>query len=118
MNSYQYCLNSLMSFLNKKEYNDAMVISQEELLAVTNINVYWYLANKAYGTPEPSNEDLPKKCRSTTIKYHKKAISLYMPQRNMVSDEVQKEGNPTRSQAINNLIKQIERHKVRGTGVA
>jgi hypothetical protein len=37
----------------------------------------------------------------------------------MVWDEVQKEGNPTKkSQARNNLIKEIERHEVRGTGVA
>ncbi len=91
---------------------------QEQLMSVTNIDVYWYLANKAYGTPEPSHDNLLEKCRSTTIKYHKKAISLYMPQRNMVWDEVQKEGNPSNSQAINNPIKQIERHEVRGMGVA
>jgi hypothetical protein len=73
-----------MSFLDKTEYNDAMVFSQERLAVLTNIKVYWYLANKAYGTPEPGHDDLPEKCRSTTIKYHKKAISLYMPQWNMV----------------------------------
>jgi hypothetical protein len=53
MNSYMYCLNSLLSFLNKTEYGDATAFSQEQLAAVTNINIYWYLANKAYGTPEP-----------------------------------------------------------------
>jgi hypothetical protein len=79
MNSYPYCLNSLMSFLEKTKYDDAMMFSQERLAAVTNINVYWYLANKAYGTPEPDRDDLPVKCHSTTIKYHKKAITLYMP---------------------------------------
>ncbi len=80
MNSYPYCLlNSLMSFLNKLEYNDATAFSQEWIAAVTDINVYWYLANKAYSTPEPGHDDLPEKCRSTTIKYHKKVISLYMP---------------------------------------
>ncbi len=41
-----------------------------------------------------------------------------MPQRNMVWDEVQKEGNPMKSQAVNNLIKEIERHEVRKMGVA
>jgi hypothetical protein len=79
MNSYPYCLNSLMSVLNKTEYNDATAFSQEQLAAVTNIDVYRYLANKAYSTPEPSHDYLPEKCCSTTIKYHKKAISLYMP---------------------------------------
>jgi hypothetical protein len=36
----------------------------------------------------------------------------------MAWDEIQKERNPTKSQAINDLIKEIERHEVRGTGVA
>ncbi len=42
-----------MSFLDKTEYDDATAFSQEQLAAVTNIDVYWYLANKAYGTLEP-----------------------------------------------------------------
>jgi hypothetical protein len=48
----------------------------------------------------------------------REAISLYMPQQNVVWDEVQKEGNPTKSWAVNNLIKEVERHEVRGTVVA
>ena len=75
MNSCVYCLNSLMSFLDKTEYNEAKGFSQEQLAPVTNINVYWYLANKAYSTPEPGQNNLPEKCRSSTIKYHKKTIS-------------------------------------------
>ena len=68
-----------MSFLNKMEYNDAVALSQEWLVAVTNIDIYWYLPNKAYSTLEPGRDDLPEKCCSTTIKYHKKAISPYIP---------------------------------------
>ncbi len=107
-----------MSFLNKTEYNDAMAFSQEWLAAVTDIDVYQYLAHKTYSTPEPGRDILAEKCHSTTIKFHKRAISLHMPQQNMVWDEVQKEGNSTKSQAINNMIKEIERHEVRGMGVA
>jgi hypothetical protein len=79
MNSYPYCLNSLMSSLDKTEYDNATTFSQERLAAITDINVYRYLANKAYGTPEPGRDDLPEMFCSNTIKYHKKAISLYMP---------------------------------------
>jgi hypothetical protein len=50
--------------------------------------------------------------------YHEKAISQYMPGWHMAWDEIQKEGNPTKSQAINDLIKDIERHEVRGMGIA
>jgi preprotein translocase subunit Sss1 len=41
-----------------------------------------------------------------------------MPRRRQVWDEIRKEGNPTKSEAINDLIKKIEKHEVRGTGVA
>jgi hypothetical protein len=107
-----------MSFLNKTEYNEAKAFSEERLVAVTDIDVYRYLANKAYSTPEPDWDNLPEKCRFCTIIYHKKAIPQYMPWRHMEWDEIQKEGNPTKSQAFNDLIKEIERHEVRGTGVA
>jgi hypothetical protein len=41
-----------------------------------------------------------------------------MPRQRMAWDEIQKEGNPTKIQAITNLIKEIERHEVGGIGVA
>jgi len=107
-----------MSFIDNTEYSDDTAHPPERLAQVTDIDIYRYLANKAFGTPEPSEDDLPDQCRSATIKFHKKAISHFMPQRNMVWDDVRKEGNPTKSQAVNDLIKKIERHEVRGTGVA
>ena len=67
MNSYTYCLNSLMSLINNMENNEARAFSPEWLVAVANFDIYWYLANKAYGTPEPGGDDLPDKYRSTTI---------------------------------------------------
>ena len=109
---------SLMSFLDNTEYADNTAYSPERLAQVTDVDIYRYLANKAFGTPEPSADDLPDRCRSTTIKFHKKAISHFMPRRRMVWDEIRNEGNPTKSQAVNDLIKKIERHEVRGTGVA
>jgi hypothetical protein len=112
MNNYAYCLNSLMLFINNTEYDEARAFSQEWLVAVANIHVYWYLANKAYSTPEPCGDDFPDRCRSATIKYQKKAISHFMPQWCRAGDEIQKEGNPTKSQAVNNLIKGIEWHEV------
>jgi len=35
-----------------------------------------------------------------------------------VWDEIRKEGTPTKNEAVNDLIKKIERHEVRVTGVA
>ncbi len=115
---YSHCMNLLMSFLDNTEYANNMAYSPERLAQVTDVDVYRYLANKAFGTPEPSEVDLPDRCRSTTIKFHKKAISHFMPRRCQVWDEIRKEGDLTKSQAVNDLIKKIERHEVRGTGVA
>jgi hypothetical protein len=35
----------------------------------------------------------------------------------MIWDEVRKEGNPTKSHAVNEIIKEVEKHEVRGTGI-
>jgi hypothetical protein len=115
---FSYCMNSLMSFLDNTEYADNTAYSPERLAQVTDVDVYWYLSNKAFGTPEPSEDDLLDRCHSTTIRFHKMAISHFMPWRRPVWDEIRKKGNPTKSQAINDLIKKIEKHEVRGTGVA
>ena len=118
--SYAYCLCSLMSFLDDTEYKtiDCTIFTQERLLKITDIDIYQYLADKAFGTSEPNGNSVPDRCRSTTIKYHKKAISSFMPRKRVVWDEIRKEGNPTKSQAVNDLIKLIEKHEVRGTGIA
>ena len=115
---YSHCMISLMLFVDNTKYADNTAYSPERLAQVTDVDVYRYLANKAFGTPEPSEDDLPDRCRSTTIKFHKKAISHFMPRQCQVWDEIRKEGNPTKSEAVNDLIKKIERHEVRGTGVA
>ena len=113
-------LCALMSFLDNKEYKtiDDDVFTEARLLKITDIDIYRYLANKAFGTPEPNKDSVPKLCRSTTIKFHKKAISHFMPRYRVAWDEIRKEGNPTKSQAVNDLIKLIEKHEVRGTGIA
>jgi len=35
----------------------------------------------------------------------------------MMWDEVRKDGNPTKSHAVNKIIKEVEKHEVRGTGI-
>ena len=118
--NYIQPLCALMSFLDNKEYKtiDDDVFTQARLLEIRDIDIYRYLANKAFGTPKPNKDSVPNLCRSTTIKFHKKAISHFMPRYRVAWDEIRKEGNPTKSQAVNDLIKLIEKHEVRGTGIA
>ncbi len=88
--SYLYCLCLLMSFLDDTEYKmiNNTIFTQERLLKITDIDIYRYLADKAFGTPELNGDSVPDQCRSTTIKYHKKAISSFMPRKRIVWDEI------------------------------
>ena len=89
MSNYRSCLHVMMSFLDNTEYKDGAAFLSKRLEALTNVDIYWHLANKAYSTPEPDEDDAPTFCRSTTaIQFHKKAISHFMPWRRMVWDEI------------------------------
>ena len=108
-----------MSLLDIVEYEipEDGKFSNEWLLQITDIVVYWWFCKKAYGTPEPGANDKTIFCRSTTLKFHKKAISNYMPQKHQTWDEIRKEGNPTKTHPMTDIIKQVEKHKVRGMGL-
>ena len=116
---YAHALYTLLSFLDNVQYTtlDDVENLDERLLQLTDDDIYRHFCNKAYGTPSPGVGDAPSLCRSSTLSFHKKAISFYMPRARMMWDEVRKEGNPTKSHAVNELIKEVEKHEVRGTGI-
>jgi len=80
------------------------------------LDIYAYLAEKVYGTPTPTDTDVPTHGRSNTIAFAKKAISFFMPNRLMVWNEATQEGNPTRSTMVNELIKKVKKQEVRKQG--
>jgi len=117
---YTPCLNKLMLLLDNKEYSDSAVVSfsQERLAQITDQDFVWHFNCKAYGSASPDHDALPSLCRSSTLKFHKKAILYCMPQKRMVWDEMQSgEGNPTKSEHVNEMIKKVEKHEVQGMGV-
>ena len=118
--SYKSALYQLMSFLDGVTYSvadETVQFSEERLAAITADDIVHYFNFKAYGTPEPGVNDCPKLCRSSTLYYHKKAISHFMPRQNMQWDDLALRGNPSKSSAVNKVIKKVKRHEVRGTGV-
>jgi hypothetical protein len=118
--AYKSTLFQFMSFLDGITYSptdDTINFSTERLATITADDVVRYFNYKAYGTPEPGVNDLPKLCRSSTLFYHKKAISYFMPRQNMQWDDFAHRGNPTKSTAVNKVIVGIKKHEVRGTGV-
>jgi hypothetical protein len=76
-----------------------------------------YFNFRAYGTPEPSMNNLPKRCCSSTLFYQRKVISYFMPRQNMQWDNLVSWGNPTKSRKVNKVIVDIKKHEVWVTGV-
>ena len=87
-------------------------------MRITDEDVANYLRFMAFGTASPAFDACPIYCRSSTLHYHKKAISQFMPRRSMKWDDVSKIGNPTMSEAANKVIDLVKRHEVKGTGKA
>jgi len=89
---------------------------REILLAIQPDNLCRYFKELAYGVQVPGPDDRPTLKRANGILFDKKAISWYMPRNNMEWDLVDEKGNPTKSPALNTLIKQITRWELRGEG--
>ncbi|ETP55263.1 hypothetical protein F442_00174 [Phytophthora nicotianae P10297] len=54
--------------------------------------------------------------RSSTLEFTKKALSSFMPRVHTSWDPVTERGNPTRSDAVNKLIKKVKKFEVRREG--
>jgi hypothetical protein len=106
----RYCSN-LVSFMNFTHGTDLPATSSftdEELFCITPELVYAFFAKKVYGTATPNYAmDNPTEGRSDTLKFAKKAISFFMPNRLMPWNAKTRTGNPTCSIPVNNLIKQV-----------
>jgi hypothetical protein len=67
----------------------------------------------AYKTADPTPEDKPIHAWSTGLGVIKKAISSFMPNKNVKWNVESQTGNPTMSVAVNDLIKKIKKAEVR-----
>lgn len=107
-----------MSYRDSATYANNHEFTQEELSLITPAEILRWLNVQTYGIPEPDANDNPTMARSNSIKYWKKALSASMPNRMMQWNEVAQTGNPTRSVAVNDLIKRIKKKEVRRQGAA
>ena len=114
--AYRSTLAMFMSYNHGIEYAKSDSFTQEELLAVTADDIVQWMNFRAYGKPDPADEDRPTMARSNTLYYWKKALSSFFPNKNHQWNEVTATGNPTRSQAVNDMIKRVEKFEVRGEG--
>ena len=117
---YKPTLVQLMNFLHHPDppYNMGTEFSIETLGNLTSDDVMRYFNFRTYGVPNPPNgHNLRPQVRSNTLKYWKKALSYFMPNRLMVWNVLSNVGNPTRTDALNSLLKAVKKAEVRGIGV-
>lgn len=119
MNSkaYKRELHHFMSFLGRSVELESPNFTANDLLDVVPEDLVRYLNLKAYGEEYPAPGSLPTYARSNTLKAMKKMLSSFMPRRMIQWDDIRREGNPTKSIAVNEVIKKVMKHEVRKQGV-
>ena len=115
-NRYRRVLVAFMSYRDDAEYDRDYEFTQAELAQVTADDVARYMNQKVYGTPTPMENDRPTLGRSNTLYDIKKALSFFMPNKLMTWDVIECRGNPTRSAAVNDLIKRVKKFEARRQG--
>ena len=77
--TYASTLKVFMEFRDSEHYEDDRVFLPDELAQVTAHDVLDWLNFRAFGTTEPTDDDRPMNCRSSSLFYWKKALSHFMP---------------------------------------
>jgi hypothetical protein len=107
-----------MRYRDRQYYPPQHRFSNRELNAITDQDVCNYFHFCAFGMPNPNDDDYPTYCRSTTLEFDKKAISYFIPNKHIPYNVNWHEGNPTKSPLVNDVIKRVKLHEVRGQGLS
>ncbi|KUF81643.1 hypothetical protein AM588_10000277 [Phytophthora nicotianae] len=106
-----------MAFRAGHTFSTDISFSQDTLLEITPDDVCHWMNFRAFGDANPAEDAKPVNARASTLEYAKKAISSFMPRRTVPWDPIRNEGNPTRSETVNAVIKKVKRCEVRREGV-
>jgi hypothetical protein len=96
-------------------------IKREDLYPIVPEDIECWMILESFGLENHLVKDIPedaivKHLRSSTLEFHKKALSHFMANQNTPWNEITKVGNPTRSVAINRLIKLVKQKELRNEG--
>lgn len=105
---YYRCLVEFMSFRDNVEYPMETTFSEHHLRGILPVDIERWFKKKVYGTTEPSALDFPTQQKPSSLEHYKKALSFYMPDREIVWHEATRTGNPTKSFEVNDLIKNVK----------
>ena len=109
----------LIHFMNWRDeaaYERDHEFTQEELGGITADEIASWFNQRAYGTDTPGRNDRPIHMRSNSLLYLKKALSWFMPNRHHQWNGLTNVGNPTRSRAVNDMIKRVKKFEARRQG--
>ena len=111
VDSYHRATRPLMSFVHAgREYQPSHVWTRDELLEVTPGIIVRYIKLKVYGSEDAQADVTPPLYYwSSTIKFWKKAWSYFMLNQMTPWNEIAGMGNPTRSIAVNKIIKAMKK---------
>jgi hypothetical protein len=98
------------------EYARDTGFAPERLASITGEEVLQWLNLCCFDNPTPPKDANPVKFRSNTVAYAKKAISPFLPNRNIPWNELTLTGNPTQYYKITDMIKSVLAKEVWGQG--
>ena len=107
---YHQAMRPLMSFVHGREYRPGHTWTSDELLALTPDILVRYIKIKVYGSDNAQPDvQPPLHYRSSSVLFWKKAWSYFMPNQITPWNETAAVGNPTRSTAVNKIIKAMKK---------
>lgn len=115
-NDYSDTLRAFLGYLDGCTYQRDHVFTEERLSRIVPEEIVRFFNSKAYGCPHPTQNDRPTKGRSSALYYYKKAISQCLPNKHIPWNDLARTGNPTRSIAVNEMIKRVIKFETRGQG--
>ena len=88
----------------------------EELYKIKPIHMSRHLELLAYGKQNPDPDMKPTQRRAEGLRFVKKAVSWWMPNKDLQWNPQTKMGNPTKSRLVNECIAEIALRECRGGG--
>ena len=114
--------STLVSFMrhcdSSASYSIHTVFSSEEFFSIKPQEIVAWMKLTAFGRSDVGDDDVPTCGKLNTLAFHKQSLSYLMPNKHLGWNTVSLLGNPTRSPEVNDLIKQVRHHEVRGEGVS
>lgn len=105
---YQSILRDFMAYTQESgPYLEGHEFTDTELSGITPEEIIRFFKFKLYGDGDVNVSDKPLSGSHHTLDYYKKAISSFIPQREIAWDTLTRQGNPTRAKSVNEFVRHI-----------